>query len=171
MRLISRVFREGEGGGFSRHAICSARSVMASSACFAFSASQRSGHVPKPVPLRIFGMVIKDTPDPLRRQDRLEAVAATGGAVQRLDLFDGLRRGRLRGALVDRRQVLRTLEAVGLEPPFAFLEAGAVHASSPARLRDIAQLPGQFQHVQARRANFATTSRDALFFAVDGCPL
>ena len=88
--------------------------------------------------------------DALQRQHRLEPVAAIGGVLerQRLDLLDHLRPRRLRVRLVDRRQVLEPLEAMGLKPPPPFVEAGPVHAPLPARLRDVPELPGQFQNAQ-----------------------
>lgn len=102
--------------------------------------------------------------DALQRQHRLEPVAAIGGVLerQRLDLLDHLRPRRLRVRLVDRRQVLEPLEAMGLKPPPPFVEAGPVHAPLPARLvrraidspdrsllrLTVPELPGQFQNAQ-----------------------
>ena len=47
------------------------------------------------------------------------------------------------------RQVLQPLEALGLEPPLPLVEARPVKAPLPARLRDVAELPGKLQDAQA----------------------
>ncbi len=95
--------------------------------------------------------------DALQREHGLVPVAAIGGMreCQVLDLLDHLRRCRLRVGLVDRRKVLQPVEALGLKPALPFIEAGPIHAPLPARLGDVAKLPGQLKHAQPLLSHLA----------------
>ncbi len=93
--------------------------------------------------------------DPFQAQERFQPVAAIGWMLERQspDPLHRRRRGRLRMALVDRRQILQALEALGLKAPLPFVEAGAVETALPARLRDTPKLLGQIQDTQAMMRN------------------
>ena len=68
---------------------------------------------------------------------------------QFLDPLHRLGRRRLRVALVDRRQVLETVEPLGPKAPPPLGEARPVESSLAARFGDVAQLSCQFQNAQA----------------------
>lgn len=95
----------------------------------------------------------RDRRDPgaLQHQQRLDAIAAIGWVLhrQRQDALHHFVGRRLRVRSVDRRQVFQAIETVRLKPPLPLIEAGAVHAAPPARLRRIAQPRRQIQHRQA----------------------
>lgn len=64
------------------------------------------------------------------------------------DLFDHLRRGGGRMAVMNGRQVLEPGQAVGLEAALVLVEGGAVHLRLPAGGGDVAQGLGQLEDVE-----------------------
>ena len=62
-------------------------------------------------------------------------------------------------ALVDPRQIREPCEPMGLKTPRALVEAGPIQTPSPARLGDIAQLPGQFPNTHAIGASLLAAAR------------
>lgn len=100
-------------------------------------------------------------PDALQRQHRFEPVAAIGRMrqCQRPDALHRLRRGGLRMALVDRRQVLQPLEALRLEPPLPFVEAGAIQAALPTGLGNVPQFFASSSTFRRCCASFVSASR------------